>query len=743
MNLKNKLESWWFCHSKNNQLLGCIMLLMFSTLSQATKINIEAVKDKYSKIQSAITIQESHALSNTQLEEDYEFIIVGAGAGGGPLAARLAEAGHTVLLLEAGENKGSWPFYGIPAGHARASEDAFLSWNFHVDHYSTEEQAQRDSKMMCSDNGGAVARCEMDQEGQVCSCPNSHPNTQGLFYPRGSALGGSTANNAMISALPKNSDWDNIAELTGDSNWNSSNMSKYYSQIRNDLGLQVSLPDPDDFLEMHGDEVENIIDASIEAGFDGGDIPNLPQGATAKQALSGDLNTATANGNVAGIWPTPVAINSGQRNGTREIILKAACIKDSVALPPQTESSVMQYCIEKNLINPETNNPYLTVKTSAFVTKILWQEDPVFDETTNKWTCTEKCKKAVGVEFIDRGNVYKADRLYSSSSSAPREEVRVSKEVVISAGAFNTPQILMLSGVGPKEELERADLDIYTRSDLPGVGKNLQDRYEVAVINEADEKFKVHQTCNINNLLTDPCLYKWLAGRIFLKEGTGFYSTNGTVFSMVKKSSSSQKEEDLHLFAGPVDFSGYFNKYSEANQSGNKWSWLILKGHTENRGGEVTLASNNPTDRPNINFNYFEDGNAGTEAQGGPSNASSLDLKAVIAGVKHVREINKVIEANGFDFREIQPGDAIQTDEEIGQWIKDESWGHHACGTARMGGDNDKLAVLDGQFRVKGTEGLRVVDASVFPRIPGTFLALSIYIASVKAADDIIAQYQD
>ncbi|TQV73695.1 hypothetical protein FLL45_12545 [Aliikangiella marina] len=718
--------------------------LLFCTIvsSQVFSNSEQLLEEKYRKIQLSNSPQDSHPLSKTQVEDEYEFIIVGSGAGGGPLAAKLARAGHTVLLLEAGKNKGSWPFYGIPAGHARASEDAFLSWNFHVDHYSTNQQAVRDSKLMCSNDRGAVKRCVMSANGDSCTCPSSHPNSHGLFYPRGSALGGSTVNNAMITVLPKNSDWNYIAQLTSDPNWQWTNMSRYYEEIKNELGLQVSHPQPEQFLNMHGSQVKQIIDASIKTGFDGNEIPNIPPEATAEDALVGDINQAIANDQATGIWSIPTATNRGQRNGTREMVLRSACIKDNIAIPAQSHYSAKRYCEEHNLINPKTNKPYLTVKTSAFVTKVLWQEEPTFDEQTQSWQCAESCRKAVGVEFIDRSNVYKADRLYRQSDAAPRVEVRVSKEVIISAGTFNTPQILMLSGIGPREELEREDLNIFTRVDLPGVGKNLQDRYEVAVINQAAQKFKVHQTCNINNILTDPCLYQWLASRIFLQQGSGFYATNGTVFSMVKKSANSQ-EEDLHMFAGPVDFSGYFNQYSQAHQSGDKWSWLILKGHTENRGGVVTLASADPTDRPKINFNYFEDGNEGTQAQGGPANASDLDLQAVIEGVRHVRKINQMIEENGFSFTEVQPGSDLQTDEEIGQWIKDESWGHHACGTARMGGDDDQLAVLDGQFRVRGTEGLRVVDASIFPRIPGTFIALPIYLASAKAADDIITEYQE
>jgi choline dehydrogenase len=80
----------------------------------------------------------------------------------------------------------------------------------------------------------------------------------------------------------------------------------------------------------------------------------------------------------------------------------------------------------------------------------------------------------------------------------------------------------------------------------------------------------------------------------------------------------------------------------------------------------------------------------------------------------------------------------VDTREEIAQWVKDEAWGHHASCSARIGGEGDPMAVLDSRFRVRGTSGLRVVDASVFPRIPGTFIVLPIYMVSEKAADVIL-----
>ena len=135
-------------------------------------------------------------------EGKYDYIVVGSGAGGGPLAANLATRGFRVLLIEAGGGPESY-HYQVPSFHALASEDAEMAWNFFVHHYDANEN--RDPKY----------RQEHD----------------GVFYPRAGTLGGCTAHNAMITVVPHDSDWDAIADLTGDDSWRAGKMWQYFQRV--------------------------------------------------------------------------------------------------------------------------------------------------------------------------------------------------------------------------------------------------------------------------------------------------------------------------------------------------------------------------------------------------------------------------------------------------------------------------------------------------------------------------------
>jgi choline dehydrogenase-like flavoprotein len=295
-----------------------------------------------------------------------------------------------------------------------------------------------------------------------------------------------------------------------------------------------------------------------------------------------------------------------------------------------------------------------------------------------------------------------------------------SGEVILSGGAFNTPQLLMLSGVGPRAVL--APLGIPLRVELPGVGRNLQDRYEVGVVNRMNfARWEILDGARFRH--GDPQYREWA------ERGGGVYASNGAVLAAILKSRPERPLPDLFCFALLGLFGGYFPGYSALEVTKpNYLTWAILKAHTQNRAGEIRLRSADPRDTPLVDFHYFEEGD----------DAAGEDLDSVVAGIRFVRKLTAKLRADGWIAAEEMPGDAVDSDDALKDFVRTHAWGHHASCSCAIG-RRDAGGVLDGEFRVHGTQGLRVVDASVFPRIPGFFIASAVYIVAEKAADSILA----
>lgn len=592
----------------------------------------------------------------------FDYIVVGSGAGGGPLAANLASAGFSVLLLEAGGDDEFFD-YQVPAFHARASEDERVAWNFFVRHYADDVQQKRDCKFFAAHDG--------------------------VLYPRCATLGGCTAHNAMILVYPHNSDWDHIAALTGDASWGSDRMRHYFERLERCEYLPFTQPGGRHGLR--GWLATNIADPLLIVRDTLVPLINIaallesrgPGGAESADAW-GPLKTGPdPNGwqfvrqSEEGLCMTPLTTHQGRRVGSREFIeqVRAAC--------PQR----------------------LVVRTHALATRVLF----------------DGANRATGVEYLAGEHLYRADPQWRSDAEATRFSVAARREVILCAGAFNTPQLLKLSGIGPRGELERHAIPV--RVDRSGVGENLQDRYEISVVIRMKRGFSLMKGMKLRPPLPgeepDAQLREWLLGK-------GPYTTNGAVVSIVKRSLPTRPEPDLFLFGLLGSFKGYFPGYSRViAQQEDLFTWAILKAHTNNTTGRVTLRSNDPRDVPQINFNYFAGGAQADD-----------DLAAVVEGVETVRRINRRCE--DIIAEEMVPGEQVHTREQLRQFIRDNAWGHHACGTCKMGPASDPLAVVDSGFRVHGVRGLRIVDASVFPKIPGFFIASAVYMVSEKARDAIV-----
>jgi choline dehydrogenase len=586
--------------------------------------------------------------------------------------------------------------YEVPVFHGLATEYPDCQWDYFVRHYTNDALQRQDSKFV-------------DKE------PVTGYPANGVWYPRAGTLGGCTAHNAMITITPQDRDWDAIARFTGDKSWRAARMHQYYERLEN----CHYRPRPGSVRYVLGGVLWSIValarlrrdfaDWSHGHGFDGwlttsaadprlllrdkallgllkGALKEALEGSLGSPALTvftqldpNDLRNAIDSGE--GLAITPLAVANGKRNGPREFLRRTERERPSK----------------------------LKIQMHALARKIL------FEGT-----------RAVGIEYYDGPHVYEADPAVRKNgpravAPPPVRQVFARREVILCAGAFNSPQLLKLSGVGPFDELKKWP-GLPRIVDLPGVGENLQDRYEVGVVTEFEKPFVLlkdgtFQPPAEGSKDKDKYWDEWLKGK-------GVYATNGALLGIMKRSNPSLAEPDLFIFGLPGFFRGYFPGYSkEFERQKNRFTWAVLKAYTENTAGRVSLRSDDARDRPMIEFKYFSEG----------SDRKNADLDAVVDGVQFVRKLNRMLGTG----TEKVPGKDVDTPEKLRQFVANEAWGHHASCTNRIGPDSDKYAVLDSRFRVRGTSGLRVVDASVFPRIPGYFIVTPIYMISEKAFDVI------
>ena len=329
----------------------------------------------------------------------------------------------------------------------------------------------------------------------------------------------------------------------------------------------------------------------------------------------------------------------------------------------------------KYYLNPARKKSNLKVFTQSFVEKII------FEGT-----------KAIGIEVNIKGKINK---------------IFANKEIILSGGSINSPQLLMLSGVGPASHIKEKGIEVI--KNIPGVGRNLQDHLETYI----------QQECN-----TSDTLYKYINKFNMVKAGIQWFlnksgpcSTSFLEAGGFCKSSPDKEYPNIQFHFFP----SFVIDHGKVDPDAHGYQLHASLNQPKSRGN-IELNTSNPYDHPKIQFNYLED---------------EYDLNETVKCIHVAREILKQNSMRPYAGKEIGPGDSKQTDEEIKEYIrsKAETAYHPSC-TLKMGVDD--MAVVNEKLKVKGLQNLRVADASVMPEITSGNLNAPTLMIAERAADFIL-----
>ena len=524
------------------------------------------------------------------MAEAYDYVIVGAGAAGCAVAARLSEdPARSVLLLEAGGRDRS-PNIKIPAAFAKQFRTK-LDWDFR-------------------------------------SGPEPHLNGRELYVPRGRSLGGSTSMHAMMYTRGRPLDYDGWSEA-GCPGWSWAEVEPYFRRL-------------EDYRAPGGEG----------HGHDG---PLTVSGARDPRPLTGRFLEA---GQAAGIPANP-DINSPDQDG--------------LSMTPVMQRNGRRWSSADAYLRPARKRPNLSVKTGAQVLGIGLERG-----------------RAAGVRWRDgRGREGMA---------------RAGREVVLCAGAIGSPQLLMLSGIGPAEHLRSQGIEPMV--DAPDVGENLQDHPFLTLCWET----------SVDDDLADA--EKPLALLRFLLRRKGPLTSNvGEALAFIR-TRPGLPAADVELIFAPA----YYHDHGFDEFDGHAFTLGPVLIAPRSRG-RLRLRSADPLAKPQLVGNHL---------------AEPEDLAAIVAGVHKSREIAHTEPLAAVRGRELVPGESVASDADVEDFVRRElELLYHPAGTCRMGSDAN--AVVDPELRVRGVDGLRVADASVMPTIVGGHPTSAIVMIAERGADLIRA----
>jgi choline dehydrogenase len=526
--------------------------------------------------------------------DTYDYVIVGSGAAGAILAARLGEdPALRICVLEAGPR--DWhPFLHLPAGFIKVVFNPSFSWPF-----SSE--------------------------------PTDWTGGRRIPLPQGRVLGGSTSINGLIYNRGQPEDYDGWA-ARGNPGWAFAELLPYFMRSERRIGAGDDLlrgrdgPLPVTDLDWRHPICEAFVEGATELG--------LPRNA--------DYNGATQ----AGVGYFQRTIHRGRRMGTAPTFLAPAMRRGNIDL-----------------------------RTNAQATAIVLEG-----------------RRATGVR-------------YQQGSRA--HEVHARREVIVCAGAVNTPKLLQLSGIGPAALLQ--SLGVPVQHALAGVGENLKDHFSVRLVQ------RVKHAVTINELARSPRLWgqvaRWLTGR------PNVLALSPSLVHWFWHSRAGLPRPDLQGVFTPASYrEGYVGMLDTyPGMTCGVWQ------HRPQSTGWVRAASRDPFAAPLVQPNYLDDED---------------DRRVLLSGVRLARQLLQTQALSHYAAGETLPGATVQRDDELLDFVR--RYGvssYHLNGTARMGPASDPQAVVDAQLRVHGLAGLRVADASVMPGIPSANTCAASMMIGEKAAD--------
>ncbi|HSD61796.1 MAG TPA: choline dehydrogenase [Burkholderiales bacterium] len=399
---------------------------------------------------------------------------------------------------------------------------------------------------------------------------------------------------------------------------------------------------------------------------------NRERGATEFHGSGGPLNVAPLRS------PNPLSlafVEAAASAGYRRNDDFSGAEQEGVGLYEVTQVNGQRCSSARAYLRPAADRPNLAVLTRAQATRVLFQG-----------------RRAAGVTFRRDG----AER-----------SVAARREVILCGGAINSPQLLLLSGVGPGAELQALGIPLI--HDLPGVGRNLQDHLDVMVV----------QACKkpVSYGLTPRTVLRGLADIArYVVSRRGMYTTNAAEAGGFVKSGAGETLPDLqfHFTTAPLSNHGLDVKF--LLQQG--YSLHVCDLRPKSRG-EIRLAGADPLAHPAIQPNYLAD---------------PQDQEKLVLGVKAARRILAAPPFDPYRGAEIRPGPGVRSDEEIREFVRERAETiYHPAGTCRMG--NDPMAVVDAELKVRGVERLRVADASIMPLLVGGNTNAPAIMIGEKAAD--------